>query len=162
MPVARPRKKPLETEMSWIQDVLEWFDDHRDVMLDLIRIYLGIGLFAQGIYFVSEKEFLGELLVRVESMPLVRTFMLHYVPIAHLGGGLTLAAGLLTRTSAIFQLPPLFGAVFLIHLEEGLFTHGQSLEFTALVLFILLLLAFAGGGRMSLDHYMKIREGVPR
>lgn len=139
-----------------------WLQDHRDVGFDLMRVYLGIGLFVRGIYFISEKQFLSDLLSRSGQMPFIQTFMLHYIPVAHLGGGLLLALGLLTRTSALFQLPILFGAVFLVHLQEGLVTRGQNLEFTALVLFLLVLLAVYGSGRLSLDHYMQKRAEAVR
>lgn len=64
--------------------------------------------------------------------------------IAHLCGGAFLAIGLLTRLSALLQIPVLAGAVFLIHWHEGLFSLGQSLEFSSLVLFLLILLFIDG------------------
>ncbi len=141
--------------MTTLKSLDGWIEARPDMAFDLVRIYLGIGLFVRGLYFVGEKEFLAQLLVSVEPMPFVQTFMLHYIPIAHLGGGFLLALGLLTRISAAFQLPILFGAVFLIHLEEGLFTKGQNLEFTALVLFLLVLFVVNGAGRLSFDHLMR-------
>jgi len=141
--------------MTALKTLDNWIEARPDMAFDLVRIYLGIGLFVRGLYFIGEKEFLADLLQSVEPMPFIETFMLHYIPIAHLGGGLLLALGLLTRTSAAFQLPILFGAVFVIHLEEGLFTKGQNLEFTALVLFLLVLFVINGGGRLSLDNLMR-------
>jgi uncharacterized membrane protein YphA (DoxX/SURF4 family) len=140
----------------------DWFEAHRDVGFDLMRIYLGIGLFIRGLFFVSDQGYLAELLGRSGQMPFVQTFMLHYIPVAHLGGGLLLALGLLTRVSALFQLPILFGAVFVIHRKEGLFAHGQNVEFTALVLFLLLLLAVYGSGRLSVDRRLSRRSEEPR
>lgn len=132
-----------------------WIASQRDLCFDLVRVYLGIGLFVKGLQFVADREFLAELLQRSGEMPFLQTFMLHYIPIAHLGGGALLAAGLLTRISALFQIPILAGAVFLIHIEEGLFTKGQNLEFAALVLYLLILLVIHGGGRLSFDHYLR-------
>jgi putative oxidoreductase len=60
--------------------------------------------------------------------------------------------GFLTRVAAIVQIPILFGAVFVIHRPDGLFALGQSLEFSALVLLLLVVFAIAGSGRLSLDH----------
>jgi len=34
-----------------IQKTVEWLDRYREVAFDLIRIYLGIGLFARGVLF---------------------------------------------------------------------------------------------------------------
>ena len=151
----RPGHRRKKCGMTKLKTLDDWVEARPDMAFDLVRIYLGIGLFVRGLYFVGEKEFLADLLQSVEPMPFIETFMLHYIPIAHLGGGFLLALGLLTRTSAAFQIPVLAGAVFVIHLEEGLFTRGQNLEFTALVLFLLVVILVYGGGRMSLDVYMK-------
>ena len=61
--------------------------------------------------------------------------------------------GLLTRIGAIIQIPNLIGAVFFVHLKEGLFTQGGSLEFATLVLFLLCVIAVAGAGRLSIDWF---------
>ncbi len=140
--------------------IAQRLDRFRDITFDLVRIYLGIGLFLKGLYFISDKVFLADLLQRSGQMPFVQTFLLHYIPVAHLGGGFLLTVGLLTRVSALFQIPILAGAVFVIHLGEGLFTRGQNLELTALVLFLLILIAVHGGGRLSLDYYL--REATSR
>jgi uncharacterized membrane protein YphA (DoxX/SURF4 family) len=78
----------------------------------------------------------------------------HYIPLAHIAGGALMLVGLGTRIAAIIQLPILVGAVFLVHLREGLFTRNQSLEFTALVLFLLIVYAIIGSGPLSVDHYV--------
>jgi len=46
----------------------------------------------------------------------------------------------------------LAGAVFIVHRQDGLFALGQSLEFSALVLFLLIVIAISGGGPLSLDR----------
>jgi uncharacterized membrane protein YphA (DoxX/SURF4 family) len=65
--------------------------------------------------------------------------------------------GLYTRLAALVQLPVLVGAVALVHWQDGLLSADQSLEFSALVLFLLGLVALFGGGRWSLDA----RRGAP-
>lgn len=54
-------------------------------------------------------------------------------------------------SSALVQLPILIGAVFLVHWNEGLLSANQSFEFSALVLFLLVLVCAFGSGRWSLD-----------
>jgi uncharacterized membrane protein YphA (DoxX/SURF4 family) len=78
--------------------------------------------------------------------------LLHYVALAHFVGGALLALGLLTRLAALAQIPILAGAVFIVHRQDGLFALGQSLEFSALVLFLLCVFLVSGAGRLSLDH----------
>src|SRR6185369_13810067 len=79
-------------------------------------------------------------------------FLMHYVMVAHFVGGLLLVLGFLTRIAALVQIPILFGAVFFVHQKDGLFALGQSLEFSALVLFLLVLFTIAGAGKLSLDY----------
>ena len=148
-----------EATMDRLQALLDWLEDHRDVAFDLMRIYLGIGLFVKGLEFVSDQDFLARELRAAGAtefkFDFILTFVAHYVPLAHMGGGLLLAAGLMTRISTLFQLPVLIGAVALSFAEEGLFTHNQNFQFEALVLFLLLLILFHGAGRLSLDAALR-------
>ena len=132
----------------------DWVVENRDVFFDLMRIYLGIGLFVKGIQFTWDDGYISNLMLQAGRLQVLSTAIAHYIPIAHIGGGLLLAMGFMTRTAVLFQLPILAGAVFLIHMQEGLFTRGQNLEFTALVLFLLLLILVHGPGRLSVDHYL--------
>ena len=78
----------------------------------------------------------------------------HYVAVAHLAGGILLAVGLLTRLSALIQLPALAGAVFYVNISKGLLT-TDSLELSALVLVMLIIIASFGAGPLSVDHYLE-------
>ena len=73
-------------------------------------------------------------------------------------GGLSLALGLLTRLGSLLQIPVLFGAVFLVHLKQGLLSVGQSLELSVLVLILLLLYFIFGSGVLSVDNYLKKKK----
>ena len=81
-----------------------------------------------------------------------------YITIAHIAGGLLLAIGFLTRLAAFIQIPILFGAVFLIHLKQGLLSVGQSLELSVLVLVLLLIYFIFGSGSLSLDWRFKKKK----
>ena len=76
--------------------LLRWIDERRDMVFDLMRIYLGIGLFVKGIQFIGDREFLLAIMQDSETMQFkfrfLETFLGHYIPLAHLGGGLLLAA----------------------------------------------------------------------
>jgi uncharacterized membrane protein YphA (DoxX/SURF4 family) len=138
-----------------------YIEQRRDMVFDLMRIYLGIGLFVKGLEFISDREFLTRALresAAVEfKFDFLATFLAHYIPLAHIGGGLLLAAGLMTRISTLFQLPVLFGAVFLVYGRDGLFGHNQEFQFTALVLFLLILILIHGAGRLSVDHHLRAK-----
>ena len=145
-----------------MEGLFGWIEDRRDMAFDVMRIYLGIGLFVKGLQFISDKEFLTSVLRQSDTLQFkfdfMLTFLAHYIPLAHIGGGLLLAAGFLTRVSTLFQIPVLAGAVVLsLSAEVGLFTRNQEFQFTALVLVLLILILLHGGGRLSVDHRLRSR-----
>jgi len=115
---------------------------------DLIRIYLGIGLTVRGILFFMDPTWIGHLLDVSGEMQLAARL----VAIGHIAGGTLLALGLYTRLAAAVQVIPVFGALVLLHSHDGLASQNQSLEFSALVLIMLLFFAFFGAGQWSLDR----------
>jgi putative oxidoreductase len=129
-----------------------WVGTHRDIALDLIRMYVGVGLFVRGLLLVSDPRALTGYVERVDW--LWAGFVTHYVVLAHVAGGFLLAAGFVTRLAAAVQIPALLGAVFIVHLGEGLLTSGQALELSALVLVLLCMFTLFGAGRLSIDHYV--------
>lgn len=139
------------------RDIVDWITENREVVVDLVRIYLGIGLFIRGIIFSATPRGI-EVLVDLSEFSMASAALAHYVAFAHLLGGLMLAFGLLTRLAALIQIPILIGAVFLVHLPEGLLSANQSLEFSALVLFLLAVVFVFGGGPWSADRYVFERE----
>jgi uncharacterized membrane protein YphA (DoxX/SURF4 family) len=139
--------------MSTYRNLVDWINDHQEVVLDVIRFYLGAGLFVRGVLFIAQTEGVSAL-VDLSQFSLASAALVHYITFAHLLGGLMLAAGLLTRIAALIQIPILFGAVFLVHLQGGLLSADQSLEFSALVLFLLVVVFVFGSGRWSADHYV--------
>jgi uncharacterized membrane protein YphA (DoxX/SURF4 family) len=156
--------------MSKWQHALSWADSRRELWLDCVRIYLGLGLFARGLLLITNTppQFFVDLLQRADQPWLLTGALLHYVMLAHLVGGALLTVGLLTRLAALIQIPILAGAVFIVHRQDGLFAMGQNLELSALVLFLLVVVVLAGGGRLSLDHSVfagerhAVKEPVPQ
>ena len=136
--------------------VSRYLEKNGDLFFELVRIYLGLGLFAKGVYFAGH---IGSALKLLEQGQLQTATVLlaHYVALAHLVGGLLVAAGLLTRWAAGVQVPILVGAVFAVHFREGLFA-SQNLEFALLVLFLLVLTTVHGGGRLSADWALERRR----
>jgi putative oxidoreductase len=137
-----------------MQRFIAWADAHRDYWLDCVRIYLGLGLLARGLLLITNTStgYFVDLLQRSGQPWITSGIMLHYVMVAHFVGGLLLTIGFLTRIAALVQIPILVGAVFFVHRQDGLFALGQSLEFSALVLFLLCVFLVAGAGKLSLDY----------
>ena len=148
--------------MEKLRQWIDWAEAHPKVWLDCVRIYLGLGLFIRGVFIISNTraEFIQTMLKQMEYPWIVTVGLLHYISLAHLIGGLMLTVGLLTRIAAWVQIPILAGAVF-IHRGEGLMSGGQSLEFSALVLFLLVTFAVSGAGPVSVDNGMpKLKPAI--
>jgi uncharacterized membrane protein YphA (DoxX/SURF4 family) len=130
-----------------------WVRTHPDVFLDLVRSFLGVALFLKGLFFMMHRD---ELIALIESSGTWSIFpitLAHYVIPAHFAGGVLLMFGILTRVAALAQLPVLALAVFYVYLPKVLAVEGrQNLEFTSLVLFLILLLIAYGNGRWSLEN----------
>jgi len=127
-----------------------WLDEYREIAFDLIRIYLGIGLFARGILFLFDASTLVALLPEGAPAWLSESWVHLFIAGFHMVGGLLITAGFWTRIAALSQVPILFGAVFLS--LGSLFSANQSLELSSLVLFMLLLVVICGSGDWSLDR----------
>jgi uncharacterized membrane protein YphA (DoxX/SURF4 family) len=138
-----------------------WAVDHADVFFDLIRIYLGVGLFFKAIYFMQNRDYLMQLMDEAgPSLWVAPALIGHYVMVAHFAGGIFLALGLLTRLAALIQVPVLLGAVLWVHLPRAVAVEPrQNLEFSLLVLVLLLIVTVLGSGRLSLDQILFRKEG---
>lgn len=136
--------------------LIVWSESHRDLWLDCVRIYLGLGLLARGVMlaFNIRTDFFMDLLAQADEPWLIPGVLLHYVTAAHFIGGAMLTIGFFTRIAAAVQIPILAGAVFFVHRQDGLFALGQSLELSALVLFLLVVFFVTGSGPLSLDATM--------
>ncbi len=137
-----------------IQKLLDKLYDYRGTAFDLLRIYLGIGLFLRGVLFITDSANFIQLLSPDSGALLRSTVLVHYVSLAHVFGGMMMVAGLLTRVAALVQIPILVGAVFISQLQGGLMSADQSFEFSTLVLFLLILIFLYGSGRWSSDYYL--------
>ena len=116
-----------------------WTRERLDVGLDLVRGYLGAALCFRGVLLLSHPELVSGYVSQVRWF--WPSALAHYLIGAHLIGGLLLAIGMATRIAALAQLPALLAS-------------GQSLELASLVLFLLLVFAVFGSGRLSVDHYL--------
>jgi uncharacterized membrane protein YphA (DoxX/SURF4 family) len=141
--------------MATVQQFIARMDAQKETSFDLMRIYLGVGLLVRGVLFLADTDQLSRLVTTAGNYGAVSTLLVHYIALAHFSGGLFMALGLLTRIAALIQIPILVGAVFFVHLGEGLLSEGQSLELSALVLVLLCLIAVHGSGPLSVDRYIE-------
>ena len=141
--------------MKSMNELFIWLDKNSNLAFALIRIFLGVALFIRGLIMISDPAAIVELAGEDKIY-----WWYSYVTIAHLAGGLLLSIGLLTRLGSLLQIPILFGAVFLIHLKQGLISEGQSLELSVLVLVLLLIYFVFGSGVLSVDNYLKKKKSA--
>ena len=139
-----------------MQNPVPWLEARRHLCFEVLRIYLGVGLFIKGVLFASDPNSLSGW-VRDGWLDASIAMLAHYIVLSHLVGGLMLAAGLLTRVAAAVNVPILLGAVLFVHQKDGLFTRTQGLEFTLFVLFTLVLMVWHGSGKWSLDYVLFVR-----
>ncbi|MCH8961262.1 MAG: DoxX family protein [Bacteroidetes bacterium] len=143
-----------------IQKLFDKLYEYRETAFDVLRIYLGLGLFVRGVLFIADSGNFIELLSPDSGALLRSTLIVHYVALAHVFGGTMMVAGLLTRVAALVQIPVLVGAVFVSQLQGGLLTANQSFEFSTLVLFMLILVFLYGSGKWSADYYLFKRKAA--
>ena len=127
-----------------------WLDGYREVAFDLVRVYLGVGLFARGILFLYERSRFVAMLPDDAPAWLGEPGTMTAVALIHIFGGVAIAIGFWTRVATLTQIPVLFGAVFLS--ISGMFSAEQSFQLSALVLFLLMLVLVCGSGKWSVDH----------
>jgi uncharacterized membrane protein YphA (DoxX/SURF4 family) len=105
-----------------INTFFHWFEVNSNLAYPLIRIFLGAALFVRGWFLFADPGALTEL-ARADQ----EYWYFSYITMSHLIGGFCLTIGFLTRLAAFIQMPILVGAVFVVHLEQGLMQTGQSL-----------------------------------
>lgn len=137
-------------KMKIINETILWLNNNTTLAYSLIRVFLGVALFIRGIILASDPAAITTLAGEDKIY-----WWCSYITVAHIIGGFSLAVGLLTRLGSLLQMPVLFGAVFLVHLKQGLLSVGQSLELSVLVLVLLITYFLFGSGVISVDSKMK-------
>lgn len=140
--------------MSNVKNLNKWANAHTYLSVDLLRIVLGIFLFMKGISFITNIQYLNDLISPIDRIG-GGMFMIHYIVPAHLIGGIMIVFGLLTRWAIVAQLPILLGAIIVNIMGE---MHTESI-FLALITFgICLFFLFYGSGKHSADYYFKMQQ----
>ena len=129
-------------------------DSDRSRFVDALRVYVGLALVVRGVQFVSDPQ-LFDRLIEGGLLPFAPLALAHVVGVLHIGGGLLLACGLLTRIAAAAQIPAVAGAMLFVHLPQGVASTTQGLQLTAFVLFCLLVVVAHGPGPWSADHALE-------
>jgi putative oxidoreductase len=146
--------------MNMTQRIEHWSEAHPSKLLDIVRVFLGILIFAKGVSFVSDTETLGRIIdeSQLQGMQVFSIILAHYIACAHLVGGILIMLGLITRVAIGFQIPILIGAVFFVNITKGFSTLNSELWLSILVLLLLIFFFVYGSGKWSVDEWMKTHK----
>ena len=138
-----------------ISDKLSALDNKYPVLFAVLRVALGLILAIRGISFLTTIQPLYYLIKdsRLNEFNIDMPLAL-FVCWAHTLGGTFIVLGLLTRIAVWVQIPIVLGAIFFINYNNLLFTYSDLL-LAIVVLILLILFAFIGGGKISMDNYVK-------
>jgi putative oxidoreductase len=142
--------------MKVTRKIETWGDAHHPKILDIIRLLLGAFLFIKGLVFLNHFPFLRELIISTKALsfsPDTITLLIYYVTLVHMIGGFLIFLGLLTRVSALIQIPVVFAAVFFVNILNPYF--NSELWLSVLVLALLVLFVVIGSGPLSLDRFLR-------
>lgn len=139
--------------MNMIQRIEHWGDTHHPRWVDVLRVALGVLIFAKGVSFIMDRESVGALIERT-NFQLSIWSAVHYVVFAHLVGGIFIALGFVTRLAALLQLPILIGAVFFVNITNGFSFLNSEFWLSLIVLLWLIYFVIVGSGPFSLDRAM--------
>ena len=73
--------------MKHIGRIKTWTETHSDLFIDLVRIYLGTGLFVKVIWFMMHRDDLMNIIERSDNLWFAPAAMVRYVIMAHQAGG---------------------------------------------------------------------------
>jgi len=140
--------------MNNVKELNKWANTHTYLPIDLLRVALGIFLFMKGIFFITNIQYLADLISPIDKIG-GGMFLIHYIAPAHMVGGIMIVFGLLTRWAIIAQLPVLIAAVIINFMGE---MHSQNLFLALITLAICIFFLFYGSGKHSADYYFKMQK----
>lgn len=139
--------------MKTIKKLNKWTNSHNPFfLLDVLRWFLGGFLFFKGINFMTDSQYLLEI-ISPNNEFFASMLIYQYVTMVHLGGGILIIFGLLTRIAVAVQIPILIGAVavnFMIAMNP------QHLAEASVILLLSLFFVVAGSGKHSVDYSLKM------
>ncbi|WP_281323919.1 DoxX family protein [Flavobacterium sp. IMCC34518] len=143
--------------MNSVKHLNKWANAHTYLPVDLFRMALGVFLFIKGIIFITNIQYLVELISPIDNINkgVFGWFIIHYIASAHFLGGILIFFGLLTRWAIIVQLPILIGAVVINFMGD---MHHQNLLLAILTLCVCILFLIYGSGKNSADYFFKMEQ----
>ncbi|MBS1741586.1 MAG: DoxX family protein [Bacteroidetes bacterium] len=114
----------------------------------ILRIVVGLSLVFKAYTFFTRPEILSNAFANSGFLN-ATDFLIPLVPWVNLIGGILITVGLFTRLASLVQIPLMFGAVLFVNLKD---TATADLPFSFLILVLVVVFSFIGGGYLSLDE----------
>jgi putative oxidoreductase len=125
-----------------------------DLALLVARVSLGVILVAHGLQKLNEWTVAGTAGAFHEMGIPAPTVSAYFVTGVEIVAGAALVIGLLTPVAAILNMVSLFGALVLVHLQNGVFVGQNGFELVLALLAGLAVVAVLGAGRFSTDRLL--------
>lgn len=135
-----------------IKNLNKWANARTNILVDLLRIGIGVFFFFKGIQFAEQTDAIVQL-IHPKDANIATMFIANYVVMAHFAGGLLIVFGLLTRLSCLVQLPIVLGAVLINFF--GTMDAGNLTQALLALTFTLFFLIY-GSGKHSVDYSLKL------
>jgi len=145
--------------MNLIHRIEKWGDGHHPKFLDIIRVALGIFLFLKGLGFMQNSANLKEMIENQPDISLSSGWLMaavYYVTFVHFVGGILISLGILTRISALLQIPIVFCAIIFINYLQSPFNTDLISSVAAFLLLLVFLVV--GSGKWSVETYLESFE----
>lgn len=139
--------------MGMQHQIQQWSATHHPRWLVILRVVLGLCLFAKGISFISNAGLIHEIVS--DSFLTSKNWLVLFITWCNLLGGFLIIIGLLTRIMCAIQIPILIGAVILINAQKGNIISGSEVIFAIGTLLLVILFFIEGSGPISLDDYFR-------
>lgn len=137
-----------------IRSLNKWANAHSYYAVDTLRVVFGVFLFLKGVSFITEKQYLNEILREMGNFG-SEMLLIHYIALAHMIGGVLIIIGLLTRWSIWVQLPIIISA-FVINFI-GVFNLQNFVQSGIALVFCFAFLLY-GSGKHSSDYYLQMEK----
>lgn len=140
--------------MTTVRELNKWANAHTNFAVDTLRVLFGVFLFLKGVSFITEKEYLNELLSSFVGFG-SEMLLIHYIALAHMVGGVMIIIGFLTRWSIWVQLPIIICALVINFIADF---NMQNFIQSAIALTLCFAFLLYGSGKHSADYYFQMEK----
>jgi len=142
--------------MNLVHKIETWGNTHHPVVLDPVRIALGMFLLFKGATFMNNTASLHSIIANQDAIAVPNDLLMtivYLVAFVHLVGGIMIALGVLTRFASLIQIPIMVGAVILANSVD--LPVNTDLWLSIVVLVLLVVFTILGSGKLSIERILE-------